>query len=136
MTADLSDWFELDGSETEAQRQFVVAFVSRAMTWEPLGIHPYHFLLQFSGAIVTVAVDIDDKQRKAVARTLRADFDGHGLACGDDETMQLSGGFDRRRPVMERHETAESPQFYASVAADWIEQQLQEHRGRLEASDR
>ncbi|MGV3755621.1 MAG: hypothetical protein ACO1QS_09595 [Verrucomicrobiota bacterium] len=65
--------------------------------------------------------DLDPKHN-CVLRTLRIDFYGQRVICGDDETHQFSTDLDPARPDVVVAEG--TPVELAELAADWLEREM------------
>jgi hypothetical protein len=67
-----------------------------------------------------------------VVRTLRADFDGQTLRCGNDPTHQLTGDLDPDDPDSHVPEGPDSPEQLATTAAGWYARQYSRPIDRFE----
>jgi len=60
-----------------------------------------------------------------ILRTLRIDFEGRRVVLGEDETGQLVTELNpKRADVTVREDSGGTAEFFADVAADWVEREL------------
>lgn len=107
----------LNDYRSDAERDFLEALHCRAQAagWagDAWAHNPY----------LTVTVTLVAAGTKAVRRTLRVDFDGHGVTVGDDSSGQLVDDLDPTSPDVLVLSGRPIPEL-AAFAADWIEREL------------
>jgi hypothetical protein len=82
--------------------------------------------------LITAMYVIDRDDGNGVLRTLRADFDGETLRCGNDPTHQFVGDLDPDDPDSYVLGGRRSPEELAAAAVAWYKQQLARPVDRLE----
>lgn len=125
MSSDSPEWFKIDDSYSDAEREFLQTMLARAQAWVTIGLSPDDVWLLDVERPLILCVDVCDPESKGGLRTLRVDFDGVSVIAGEDETGQMSTDLDITHPdVLFRHDVEGTPNFFATIAADWIEQEL------------
>ena len=109
--------FDLDECRTVAEAEFVAALHARSESGGWFG----DGWPREDRVIVTVCPV--DPELKGVLRTLRVDFDGLTVVCGEDETHQLVGDLDVARADVVSQRGA-APSELAQFAADWLEREM------------
>jgi len=119
------EWLEPIASGDPVIDRVANGFQRRAARWQEIGVRPYHLLFQWECGILTTAVDIDDRERRAIVRTLRADYDGARVLVGVDETGQLV------TPLIDEHDgtrsydvRGETPEAIGQMMAEKLESRL------------
>jgi len=73
--------------------------------------------------LLVIGVDVSDNECNCVVRSLRVDFNGERVLCGDDETSQYVTDLSPDGPGVATYER-QSPATLADLAADWLEREL------------
>src|SRR5215472_2277017 len=82
--------------------------------------------------LITSLCVFDRDEGGGVIRTLRADFDGETLRCGNDPTHQFVGDLDPDDPDGYVLEGGRSPEELAAAAVAWYKRELSRPVDRLE----
>lgn len=121
---DSTVWFEVESYRTEQERAFVAAIRKRANDWGDLDVWADDSFTQRREDRLILALDLVDRERHSVLRTLRADYDETGVVVGPDPSGQLVGGIDTSRGDAVVHRGGGTPESLADIVADWMENEM------------
>ena len=83
----MSAWFELQDFEDERHRRFLSALQTHYERWRTMGLDENHIWAIEANGILTVAVDISDRECNLAMRTLRTDFRGNEVIVGEVQLL-------------------------------------------------
>lgn len=120
---DRSEWFEWEAELPREAEKFLDTVRSEAERW--LDADPTNSQVYKWEDFLVLGLDVSDRTRNRVLRTLRADYGPSGLTYGEDETYQFATDL-----TPKQHEYGhidhgnQTPADLGQIAAAWLRTQM------------
>jgi hypothetical protein len=122
---DFDEWLDPAKAKNDGERAFIAALANRAQAWHVIGLLPIDVMTVQIDNTLVIGVDVSNDERTCILRTLRIDFDGKRVLCGEDETGQFCSALDPLKAQFVNELDAEtSMDVLATTAAEWMEREV------------